>query len=141
MHSLRTVWLVGLVGLSAVASGCSGPAAAGADTGASADEAAPTKKVKRTYDNPERPTTEQETSEIMGFCEATIECYSTRCSPDEQANKFKRVRVKSIWGKQLQKHFAGHDLSGVGRRLAVLVEQEGLNRKSKACREVMARFD
>ncbi len=143
MHSLRTMCFVGLLALGTVESGCSGPAAAGSDTGVAAevDPDAPVKKIKRTYDNPEMPTTEQEIAEILGFCEVANECQQSKCSVDELSLKFKRVRVKSIWGKQLQKHFATHDLPGVGRRLALLVEQEGLDRKSKACREVVARFD
>ena len=143
MHSLRTVCFVGMFVLGTVESGCSGPAAAGSDTGTEGevDPDAPVKKIKRTYDRPEMPTTEQEISEILDFCEVANDCDVSKCTNDELSLKFKRVRVKSIWGKQLQKHFTTHDLPGVGRRLAKLVEQEGLHRKSKACREEVARFD
>ena len=143
--SARTAWgpavwclLVGMVG-----SGCSGPAAAegdsASDTKARAKvEAAP---VERSYDTPNVAISDDELAELDGFCAAALECRRTRCDPDAQARAFKAVKVKTQWGKALQKHCAGHPLPGVGRRLAKLVEAEGLSAKSRACHDVAAVFD
>ena len=134
---LLTVWLTA-VSL-CLATGCTGPTMAGDDTGKDKEAEAP--PPKRSYENPNVPMTDTELAEIERFCEATMTCVKKRCDLDEIARTFKAVKVSSTWGKTLQKHFAGSDLDGIGRRLGKLVDEEGLHHKSMACRRVRARFD
>lgn len=135
-----TVWALGVALVAAPA--CSGPAGASGDTGKKAKNAKPAEPPpKRSYDNPNVPTTDTELDELDRLCEAALECHKTRCNPDEQARIFKKVSMKSAWGKALQKHCAGNPIAGVGRRLAKLSDVERLGQKSRACREVSARFD
>ena len=79
--------------------------------------------------------------EIDRFCAVTLECRKKRCGPNEQARAFKKVPVKTAWGKAMQKHFIGTTMTAAGRRLAKLVVEEELERRSRACHEVVARYD
>ncbi len=120
--------------------GCGGPSTEGDDVAAKVAEPPPP-PPERSYDNPNVPLTETEMQEIFGFCEATVTCVRERCDADAIARRYGAVAVKSTWGKKLQKLFQGYPLESNGRRLAQLVEQEGLDHKNAACREVVARFD
>ena len=111
----------------------------GGDSGKKKEEAAP--PAKRSYANPNVPTTEAEIAEIDRFCEATISCVKRRCSADEITRTFKAVKVSTTWGKTLQEHFVAEELERIGWRLGQLVDQEDLHHKSLACRQVRARFD
>lgn len=118
---------------------CSGPSAADHDTGQA--KKSPKATVARSYDNPDVDLSDQEFAEIEGFCKATVECVRELCDAGEHKAKFKRVRVKTNWGKTLQSHFMHESLDRVGWRLGQLVDQEGLHHRSPACRQVRARFD
>ncbi len=129
-----------VLGLLGATTACTGPATAEKDTGKKAAEPPPP-PAKRSYDNPNVAIDDTELAELDAFCQAAIDCYNSHCDADEQARLFKAVKVKTAWGKALQKHCAGNPLPGVGRRLAKLVNDEGLAHKSRACRDVAARFD
>jgi|GEM_PF-6661758 len=128
--------------LLAVTPACSGPAASGGDTAAKekADEPPPP-PPKRSYDNPNVPITDDELTELDGFCNAVLDCRKRRCDYDAWKTRCKGVGVKTTWGKALQKHCKSSELAGFGRRLAKLVDREHLDRQFRSCREVSARFD
>ena len=137
-----TAALLLTVGL--LTAGCSGPAAVGADTGdakAAAEAKKKKKKDERTYDTPNKALSDDEAAMLIGFCEATIDCYRQSCDDGDLVLRFKRVRVKSQWGKDLQKHFTANTLPVIGRRLRGLVKEEKLDHVNAACSEVVARFD
>lgn len=136
-------WMPLFLSLGLLASGCSGPAAAGGDTGEAkaAAEAATKKPVKRSYETTDMPMSEEETAQIVAFCEVTIACYHMGCSDKDLGTAFKTVKTKGEWGKHLKSLFEHQDLRSTGRQLARFVKEEGLHRKSAACGEVVARFD
>lgn len=136
-------WKLLLLSLGILTSGCSGPAAAGGDTGTAkaAAEAAAKKPVKRSYETTDMPMSEQETAQMLAFCEVTIDCYHKGCSDKELGVAFSSVKTKGEWGKHLKSLFEHQDLRATGRQLARFVKEEGLHRKNAACGEVVARFD
>jgi len=120
--------------------GCTGPAKTGEDTGKKTKEPPPP-PPKRSYDTPDVPITDEELEELDAFCRVTMECARSVCSEDDIKAKFKLVKVKTSWGKKLQKLFANEPIDRTGKRLGRLVDEEGLHHKSSACRQVRARFD
>jgi hypothetical protein len=129
-------------------SACTGPATRNGDTGAEskkkhlAEKAAKKEKSKvRTRENPNVPMTDKELAEFDAFCAATLQCRKERCDSNKQARVFKAVKVTTEWGESLQMHFMAHPLDAVGRRLARLVDEERLDRKSRSCRDVLAIYD
>lgn len=151
MKDARVVGLarLGFCGLwLAAMAACTGPATHNGDTGAEtkkkvlAEKAAKKQKsTVRTRENPSVAMSDKELAEFDAFCAATLQCRKERCDSDKQARVFKAVKVSTEWGDSLQRHLMAHPLDAVGRRLARLIDEERLDRKSRACRDVLAIYD